>query len=428
MLVEFVTDIDSPSGYSKFARDFIYALHEYGGDLKVKIITNKHDRTTIPLNDWWMEHLPKFLNQTGVPDVRMHIETPEFYRPATNVVNVGFTFWETDRIPSEPRAGEPPWPDQRCNWVRQMNMMSEIWTSASFAVDSFVDSGVKVPVNVIGIPIEQVETDEEIRIRNVNVDMGDRPIPVNERPFVIGSCAQWTWRKNLDELIIAVASEFRADEAVLVLKTYGAAQNTPTEEQRIHDRAIAVRNTTGLKNSPRIVLVQDTLSDQEMARFYNSLDMFVMPSRGEGFCIPAAQAMLHEIPVLSTGWSAMTDYIRHEETGWLIDYTMEPVYGMPHIPWYRPDQNWARINVRDLMRTMREVYNLIREEAPLIERVTTDAKSEIKNRFSYHTIGKTGRAMLEEAAKNGTRFKVGSGRDMQPSIQLTDMPSASSSS
>ncbi len=418
-----MTDIDSPSGYSKFARDFIYALYTYGDDLQVKITPNKHDRTTIPLSDWWMEHLPKFVNTPGNPDIRMHIETPEFFRPRTDTVNIGFTFWETDRIPSEPRAGEPPWPAPQFNWAKQMNMMSEMWTSASFAIDSFMNSGVTVPIHVIGIPIELVDTEDELDLRGVNHDMGNRKIKEGTRPFVIGSCAQWTWRKNFDELIIAVASEFRADEVTLMLKTYGAGQNSANEEKRIRDRAVAVRGTTGLKNAPQIVLVQDTLSDMQMAQFYNSLDMFVMPSRGEGFCIPAAQAMLHRVPLLTTGWSAMTDYVRHEDTGWLINYTMEPVYGMPHIPWYRPDQNWARINIRNMMNTMRDVYTRVKAGDPRVEEIRDNASEEIRTRYSYEAIGALGRAMLERAAENGTRFKVGSGKDMQPTIQFADMPS-----
>ena len=61
VLVDFVTDIDSPSGYSNFARKFIRALSEQG--VECKITRSKHDRTTIPLDEWWAEHIVEFLNK-----------------------------------------------------------------------------------------------------------------------------------------------------------------------------------------------------------------------------------------------------------------------------------------------------------------------------------------------------------------------------
>lgn len=396
MLLELVTDIDSPSGYSAFARAFGKALHEAGVDIKVS--PSKHDKTTIPLDEFWAENLPKFATDRRTPDIRMHIETPEFFKPQKGVKNIGFTFWETDRIPGGWREGEPGIPAQ-FNWVNQMNMMDEMWTGATSAAQAFKDSGVTVPLRVVGTPMEFYDDDAELDISGISVDGSGNRIDRKDRRIVIGSVAQFNFRKNLEDLIISVCSEFRSHEVILLLKTYGNSQNDPKQEDLVRNRVVGLKNAIGWKDVPQVVLVQNTLSDGDMARFYNSMDIFATATRGEGFCIPAAQAMAMGVPTVTTGWSAMTDFVHGEpeQTGWPIKYQMEPVFGMPFIPWYRPDQKWARINMVHLMETLRDLYEGIKDGDKRIRSIAETGAKLVRSEYSPENIGKLGREFLEKA-------------------------------
>ena len=104
----------------------------------------------------------------------------------------------------------------------------------------------------------------------------------------------------------------------------------------------------------------------------------------------------------------MMDFVRGErvpaddngpwaQTGWPISYQMEPVYGMPFIPWYRPDQRWARINMPHLMETLRYLYNGIKNGDEEIQRITERGAKEVRSKYSPEAIGKLGRTYLEEA-------------------------------
>ena len=53
---------------------------------------------------------------------------------------IGFTMLETTGIPAE--------------WVRQCNLMDEVWVPSSFNEKTFRDSGVKVPVHVIPLGVD----------------------------------------------------------------------------------------------------------------------------------------------------------------------------------------------------------------------------------------------------------------------------------
>jgi len=406
MKLELITDIDSPSGYSAFARSFGEALYHAGVELKLS--PSKHDKTTIPLNKFWSENIKKFASVAEAPDVRMHIETPEFFRMIPGIKNIGFVFWETSRIPGGQRMGEPGVPPN-FDWVRQMNMMDEIWTSAESAIDAFKSSGVKVPIRNVGIPLEFLESTEELLISGVTVDEGGRKIPRDKRRIVIGSVAQFNFRKNIEDLIISVCSEFRSHEVTLLLKTYGSSQNDPQQEEAIKNRVLGLKQAVGWKDIPQVVLVQNTLSDTDMRKLYNSMDMFVTCTRGEGFCIPAAQAMGSGVPTVCTGWSAMMDFVIGEagsygvgstdepQTGWPINYQLEPVYGMPFIPWYRPDQRWARIDMDHLMQVMRRIYDGIKSDDPSISTIARQGAARVREQYAPDVIGSLGRKLLEQA-------------------------------
>lgn len=402
MLVEFITDYDSPSGYSSFVRSFIKALYNAG--VGIKITPNKHDKTTIPLDEFWSEHAGEFVTNQGRPDIRMHVETPEFFRSIPGILNIGYTFWETDKIPGFSRPGEPS-PPPHFNWVKQMNLMDEMWTAAESAKEAFHNSGVKCPVRILGIPMEFLEDKKELPITGITVDQSGKKIPREDRRIVIGSVAQFNFRKNIEDLIISVCSEFRSHEVVLLLKTYGSQQNDPQQEELIRKRVMGLKNVVGWKDIPQIVLVQNTLTDIQMRQLYNSMDIFVTATRGEGFCIPAAQAMGSGVPTICTGWSAMMDFVLGEndgkrmidQTGWPVRYQMEPVYGMPFIPWYRPDQRWARINMPDLMRTMRKVYEGVKNGDETIKEVAANGAKRVRELYSPEAIGRIGKAHLEAA-------------------------------
>ena len=121
----------------------------------------------------------------------------------------------------------------------------------------------------------------------------------------------------------------------------------------------------------------------------------------EGFCIPAAQAMAAGVPTVCTGWSAMMDFVHNSacrgilQTGWPIQYQMEPVYGQPYIPWYRPNQQWARINMVHLMETLRRIYNGIKKDDPYIQQVAQAGAEYVRTEYSFDAVGKLGRELLE---------------------------------
>ncbi len=81
----------------------------------------------------------------------------------------------------------------------------------------------------------------------------------------------------------------------LVVKDVGAAG-----VYRNGDRD-AMRAYAASGELPRVRLIEDELSDDELAALYRACDVLVHPYRGEGFAMPVLEAMACGLPVIVTG-------------------------------------------------------------------------------------------------------------------------------
>ena len=77
----------------------------------------------------------------------------------------------------------------------------------------------------------------------------------------------------------------------------------------------------GLETSVEFV---GEINAEEKDAFYDSADLFVLPSHTENFGVAVAEAMAHGLPVIATKgtpWSDLNDY----GCGWWIDNGIEPL-------------------------------------------------------------------------------------------------------
>ncbi len=386
--VDLITDVFSPSGYSAHARELIDCIHER---VDLRLVDHKHDSATISMPAEKQALYGHMLTKSRKPDVVIQFETPEFFRPQEGPFNIGFTQWESTRIPNTDLDGS-----ETKNWVKQMNRMDMMWTSCNLAKKAFEDTGVKVPVEVIHGP---VNTDfyrpgrEELEITGVNVG-ADGFIPKDKRLPVIGCIAQWTQRKNLTEMLVSLLSYFRRSDFVVLLKTYGPAM-TAEHNQHVLKQVQAIRGMIKNPDAPEVVLVMDNLTDEQVAQLYASMDIYVNPSRGEGFCMPLVQAMSSGVTPVSNGFSAPADYITQYQNGFLVDYTLEPAVQMHRNPWYRFDQEWGRISIQDLGTCVRYALQAKGQHSKA-------ARDTIVKRMSYPVVADRIMGILNGVMSNAT--------------------------
>lgn len=71
------------------------------------------------------------------------------------------------------------------------------------------------------------------------------------------------------------------------------------------------------------VTIFPTRSHHELADFYRTLDVFVIPSYQEGFCIAGLEALASGCPIVSTRCGGPEEYVIDAQTGYLTESTPE---------------------------------------------------------------------------------------------------------
>jgi glycosyltransferase involved in cell wall biosynthesis len=235
--------------------------------------------------------------------------------------------WEESGLPS--------------SWAARFNgSLNLITTVSRFVAKVLRDNGVKVPIAVVGngcehfqevVPIPISATLGRGRFRFLHVSSG---FP----------------RKGIDVLLAAWGRAFTsADDVTLVIKTFPNPHNT------VKQQVEALRRE--LPEAAEIVLLDDDVGAGEMAWLYRQCHALVAPSRGEGFGLPVAEAMLHELPAIVTGHGGMREFC-NEQTAWLVDYRFTDAQS--HFELF--GSVWTEPLADDLVRALREVHAAPAEE------------------------------------------------------------------
>ena len=203
-------------------------------------------------------------------EVEVRHQWPYDFGPSTGRLAV-IQPWEFGAIPRE--------------WVNPIRRnVDEIWVPSEYVRQMYATGGVDP---------------ERIHVIPNGVDLGlfrpDGPAfpldtPPGTRFLFVGGLIE---RKGPDLLLAAYLDAFQGrDDVSLVIKDFGA-DTIYLGADRTRLEQYAREGTL-----PPIVYLHGDLSDEEMAALYRSCDVMVLPYRGEGFCMPALEAMASGLPVI----------------------------------------------------------------------------------------------------------------------------------
>ena len=285
---------------------------------------------SVPLDRWEKEgHIPASvvdrlkvpqdkcfygINCTWPPEVQNH----PFAR------GIGYTMFETTLPPRY--------------WAESMNNCRRVIVPCAQNVQAFRDIGVTVPMDVVGLGVDAD--------RWTYFDRTGNPFG-----FTFLMSAGITMRKNPVGAARAFVDAFpnvpKYADVRLILKTRArrcASGFWDWEEE--------------IPNDPRIQVICEDSTPEEMVFWMHSADAFVFPSHSEGFGLPPLQAMCTGLPVIVSDNSGMSEYC-------------DDRYNYP-VPCHEvkvPDQanggfptewgdvgNWWNPNHEALVETMRSVY------------------------------------------------------------------------
>ena len=208
--------------------------------------------------------------------------------------------WEFGRVPKR--------------WVEEVRRtVDEVWAPSQAAREAFVASGV-APDLVHVVP-------NGIDPAHFTPEGPARALPT-QKSTVLLFVGGMTYRKGIDLLLEAYGRAFTSDDDVcLVLKAFGS--RTFYRGQTAEE---AVRAFQAVPGSPELVLIDDDLAFDEIPALYRACDVLVQPYRGEGFCLPALEALACGRPVIVTDGGSTDDFVP-AECGWRVPSRRVPLPG-----------------------------------------------------------------------------------------------------
>ncbi len=257
---------------------------------------------------------------------------------------IGFTMLETDGLPRE--------------WVRQANLMDEVWVPSRFNAGTFRESGVIKPIHVIPLGVDP---------DHFNPSIAGQPL---SGVYTFLSIFEWGERKSPGLLLRAFNQEFRADEPVILLAKVMNA-----------DPGVDVhREVANLQLDPRGGRIHLSLNQavptHQLGVLYRSAHCFVLPTRGEGWGLPIIEAMACGLPVIATDWSAHCDFMTADNAYPLPVETLVPARAKcPYYAGFR----WAEPSHTQLRRLMRHVFDNPEEARAKGQR----ASREVRQNWSW---------------------------------------------
>jgi glycosyltransferase involved in cell wall biosynthesis len=173
--------------------------------------------------------------------------------------------------------------------------VDEVWTPSEYARQAFLAAGL-APELVHVVP-------NGVDLERFSPDGPAYPLPTAKATvflFVGGT----TYRKGTDLLLEAFATAFGAgDDVALVVKGFGSATLYRGQSADARIRELASR-----PDAPEIVLLDEELAFAQIPALYRAADCVVQPYRGEGFCLPALEALACGRPVIVTAGGPTDDF------------------------------------------------------------------------------------------------------------------------
>jgi len=261
-------------------------------------------------------------------DICIQHTLPHLYSYDSSYRNIGFLAVESTSF-------------KDTGWQHYANLMDEIWVPCYESRAACRISGVKKNINVIP---HSLDIKKYTEFKNV------KTVDKLKNTFNFIFVGEFIERKNIKALLIAFHSEFKNNEPVnLIIKTSKRDSDFVNNYCNDIKRGLKIR-----KKYRQEVILSGMLTFKDYVSLLKNSNCFVMPSRGEAFCIPLLEAMAVGVPSIYTSNIGVQDYAY----GTKVKSNKTQCFGcIDTIPYLdSANSSWYDIDILELRYAMRGQY------------------------------------------------------------------------
>jgi len=277
-------------------------------------------------------------------DVAISLQLPNEWNPFLAKYNIGMTAGvETDICNPE--------------WIDAVNRMDLVIVPSEFTKQTFLRSG-EVKTNIEVVPeswlsecrSEPLKTFEE----KLNLETDFNFLVVSQ---FTGNNPE-NDRKNIAYTIKWLIEEFKDNPDVGVILKTNFGRNTSLDKRNVAQILSQIVGECKKGVGPKIYLVHGHMNNEEIVSLYKSdkVKALINLTRGEGFGLPILEAAVCGLPVITTDWSAHTEFLNQGKFI-KIDYSMIDIHQTRvDNQIFVPKARWANPLEEDFKKKVKKFY------------------------------------------------------------------------
>ena len=356
---------DSSYSLAILNRNYALAMDKLGEDVSLCSTDGPGDYDP---DSKFLDHNPtinKLYNKSIDNKDTLFICTRNLYPPRVNDVKAAINLlhaygWEESEFPQR--------------WVQDFNSnLQGVTVMSNLVKKILIDNGVNIPIKVCGLGLDHIN---EIKI--------DHEFHINSKSYKILHISSCFPRKGVDVLLKSYSNVFnKRDDVSLIIKTFDNPHN--------NIELLVNKHKENNSNFPDVKIIKDDLSFGQLKSLYLQSNVLVAPSRGEGFGLPIAEAMLLGLPVITTAWGGQRDFC-NQNNSWLIDFKF--AHANSH---FNLDYScWAEPSSQDLSDKIKTVYSATETELS----TKIDNAKETTNLLRWDKVASEHKIFVKDLASN----------------------------
>jgi len=377
MRILYVCPYKETTGYGFASRGNIDALEKMGHEIIVSSDMFKNHGVTVP---------KRFIKKEGVVDFAFY-HLPVEWLPNLYVKGIPsavYTTFETNKFPER--------------WVNILNgyKIKYVCVPSKYNKDALINSGYQGKVFIIPHPLDVTQYAED------KSSLIEKRLPdyiKKDNPYIFYSIFQWSERKNPIALLTSYFMAFQNNENVLLLlKTHLTGRD---DYRKISEWTVKTRDKIGLINPPKVCLITQRLTQEEIEGLHDFCDCYVSAHRAEGAGVPIMEAMAKNNPVICSHYSGSLEFA-NEKTAYTIPCRETFCIGQDYFTdWklqYQPNMIWGDIDIIEFSNEMKKIFDNKKHNKKEM------AFKNLKKNHSFEAIGKKFNEVLNEYTNNNANL------------------------